>query len=295
MDGGGYRPWAIKGFEFAGPNTAAGTWACRSLGTESGHAITVTAYEGFTVRDCYGHNLMGEFLNGTQWDHTDALHDPTSTGPQDLDVSYNRVDGTARQGIVVNQGVRNKVHHNIVENPALACFDAEDWYSPYGKFVDLEITDNVFRRWNWHLTTTSWFVAQALLWTYQVGDTMGEMRNLTISRNRWEGGAMGRGNPSAEISVLGSSISDGYDPTIWFKTNGLPKSNVVITDNVFDLPADQDRNRARSDYGENGNAVIIDNVATLTITGNDFGNRGVYYRNASGVTVSGVTGIVDGA
>ena len=105
---------------------------------------------------------------------------------------------------------------------------------------------------------------------------------------------MGRGNPSAEIAVLGSSISDGYDPVIWFKTNGLLKQNVVITDNVFDLPADQDRNRARPDYGENGNAVIIDNVATLTITGNDFGNKGVYYRNATGVTVSGVTGIVDG-
>lgn len=299
FDGGGWQDLSIRGIEFEGPNFRAGTALCRTLGTEYGHAITITAYDGLTIQDCWTHHTMGEGLHFTQWEVGSAFHYPGLVYSRDADISYNRIGSSGRYGVVINQGDDFDFHHNIVEDSAMFAFGSEDFYSPTQRQRNHMFRDNIFRRWNWVLTAGGYFIpSSAFIHEFHAGELPGGVTGLSFLRNVFEDGPAGYGNPQAEVNALGSEVSGGgWQPLIMFRDypDAHFKTNVVVQDNSIDLPAWVDKNKAGSDPGHNGNAVLITDVNGLTISGNDFGDMGVHYRRASNVSVSGINGIVDGS
>jgi hypothetical protein len=304
---GGIKGWRFFGGEFNGPNNLYHSWNTRSAGSEYGHAISIwAAWTDIQVMDTYIHNICGDAIYTSSGGPAQTTQDWAGTGkPIGLEIAYNHIDGTGRQGITPNHGQQINIHHNIIEYVAIYPIDAEDESPGNGTwqvFKDVSITDNIIRNWGVYITQSTIWEPAAISFRRVVGDEFySPIQNFTISRNRFEGGAFGSGNPTAEAYMAsqpgGTSWTvaafNGYGAVIKFKPNSMRYENVVVTENVFDLPADQDKSRSTSDQARGGNAFYGYNQHGVLIDNNDFGNRGIYFRTSDGITYSEVNGVVN--
>ena len=275
LNGGGFENLKVLGFDIMGPNYLAGTWDARSLCSESNHGINITSYDGLTIKDNYIHEVGGDFVALYGWGLGTSYIYPQHYGGYDhgpwvenAEISYNLMDKNGRMGILINQGNKVWVHHNIIKNVALGSIDLEDGnYNPVGlRWVkNLTIEDNVFDGWEWHLPKSKsesyWYQ-----WVYQFvhgADRIDLYENFVIQRNRYERGNMGLGNPNAERERWGAVAFPNGPGGIRFgkayHSNPNKMRNLTIKDNVSNIPSDQLTGDGWEIFYWGGNIVVTGN------------------------------------
>jgi len=286
---GGWTNLTIQGGEFEGPNTAAGTNACRTIGGEFGHALCFQPnFDGVIIQDCWMHALTGEGVYVYNSDSANAYSGQTY--PADMEISYNLISGTGRQGVAVQQGDDYDIKYNIIEDVALWPFDSEDTVAGTDRVLtNVSITYNIFRRWNWHIqSATDWYRSLPIAFVQRTGE-IDTVSDITISDNTFQQGARGYGDPEAEAAygLASGDLSNGLDPVIVIGApwgTGFPAiNNITITDNTFDLDPDQ-QGTAASPAGQRGEAIIVRNGHTVTITGNSIHDKCIWLDACTGVT-----------
>lgn len=292
---GGYENLSILGGTLQGANTAAGTYACRSLGPEAGHGISICNYKNLVIRDVTIRQVMGDAVNLNQWNVQQARYGTGWLYPQDFEMGWCLVDGTGRQGVVPNQCYGFWLHHSEIRNPALSCFDFEDNIenpTPYRYIRDGLVEDNIFEKWTWHLVYGGSADPEAgnfHTWALQLTTDDVEVDiidNWVFRRNKFMYGHAGWGNPVAELEVLGyvaNGAAGNGDihvmacPPFWHDaTRTADKTNISFLDNTFELQPDQ----------RNGYALAFREVTGLTITGNDLQGLDVRALDCTSVTFS---------
>jgi hypothetical protein len=191
---------------------------------------------------------------------------------------------------VPNQGYNWDIHDTVIEDTALRSIDAEDDIAGTGpKVMSLTVDNCIMRRWNWHLTgapgTGGAFIADAIGLTHDVvDDDFDDYGPITITNNQFLEGAMGYGNPAAEIAVLGSNISDGAFPVIDCPTASRACSfarDVTVSNNVVDLEPGQQGAKS-GNLGRRGEFLLIKCATNLTVEGNETNGKGVAHLSSTG-------------
>jgi hypothetical protein len=311
MNGGGFERWTVSGFWFEGPNINAGTWDCRTpiydstLGynwwSENGSAIDITAWRDFIVQDCYFTDLCAEAVGIMNDPYAAAMHYPpwggAGGGVGGFEMKHCHVEGTGRQGICVRQGYDLWVHHNIIEKTALWPVNMEEPVSIHNDPAVLDgitIEDNIFARWNCHLSSTPGSVLSRGMAIGLVcfADEIDYIADVLIQRNLFQYGCYGYGSPAAEQTRWGYVDTEGCEPVIYLgwgpqRENIPPYTGVVIRDNTFDLEADQRGTREISQWWLKGVGIISINCTGLTIEDNAIHDKPIWIHDATSWTVTG--------
>lgn len=297
---GGVAGMRWYGGHLVGPNYRSHQWNTRSVGSEAGHALALNAsWQDVKFLDVYMQNLCGDGIYLSAGNPTLSWEEFDQQGrPADMEIAYCHLDGSGRQGFVLNQGTRMSVHHNILEYVAIYPIDAEDealggggYPNGFMRYDAVDITDNIFREWTVNADPNNVWNPAAISFRRIVGDEFGLQQYMTVARNLFEGGAFGYGSPEGEayMQSLGytGTVLNGYGAVMKWKPNSLPHVGYKILDNVFNLRANQDRYNGSTTAPERmGNAVVMYSANGLEISGNDFGNRGVYLSGCSNVTLA---------
>ncbi len=288
FEGGGFQNWSILGFDLMGPNVDAGTYACRdgTIDNEEGHAIDIVSFNGVDIKDCYFHALAGDAVFVPGWDITAGVHYAAFGYPQDIEIGYCWVDGTARQTLAIQQSTGVWVHHCILENSALATWNNEDMvYGTQRYLRNVVIEDSVFRRWNWSCAVGVSLDNWALM-VVTSSNEIDAVDNFAVRRCLFDHGHAGWGDPDAETVVYGSPQNGGAGnnsthimsstPSYFSLSESQYSTNLEFIDNTLTLAANQ----------QNGYAIRLRNWHGVTITGNDFQGLDSRLIDCSGITWS---------
>lgn len=265
----------IRGLEIDGPNYPVDKdgydrrhYLYRNLPGE--HSAGVMNYEArnTTVEDCVIHNTNGDGL------YTSGNYYAGGVGP--FTFRYNRIFETGRQGIVPNQGSYLVTHNEITDVVAWP-FDAEDGSDPRRVMEEVRFTDNVMTRWNWWTNAVigPGYTSRAVSMSHDDDTFNRTINHYEVSRNVWNVGPMGMGNPDLEPR---------HSRMIAFYSNQGPSPKVktfIVEDNVSNL----DPNRLADTT-----AVQVHDAVNLRVRGNDFQGMEILHRRTTGIVDIGDNG-----
>ncbi|OGH48231.1 MAG: hypothetical protein A3A51_04400 [Candidatus Levybacteria bacterium RIFCSPLOWO2_01_FULL_39_10] len=177
---------------------------------------------------------------------------------------HNLIENIGRQGITPNEG-SGRIEYNIIRGPGMYNIDAEDQHSSYPSnggnknLGPVVISNNWFDGWEQYDNYTPHVVVADYDST-----SMETIHDITIENNLFTGGDLGMlsqyfGNDIGLISFWGS----------------VPKTNVIIRNNTFNLPSDQ----------RSGWAIRLNNVSGGVISGNVIPGMTVQCNSCTNVTI----------
>ena len=178
---------------------------------------------------------------------------------------HNLIERAGRQGITPNEG-SGRIEYNIVRDIGMYSIDAEDQSSNYASnggnknLGPVIIANNWFDGWEW---VNGW-TPHALVSDYDIAN-FATINNITIENNLFTGGDK-------------DTRSQHWDPqmgliSFWGTT---PKTNMIIRNNTFNLPADQ----------RSGWAIRLSNVNGGHIIGNVIPGQSIQCSSCSNVTIT---------
>jgi hypothetical protein len=241
----------VLGFEIRGNGNHGGTrraWSGEEGEVPPGIAL-IGRVRDVEIADTYIHNMRGDGIYKDAW--PDFRPNTTSGG---FWIHHNKISRTGRQGIVTNLGGptdRNdfgwKIEYNMLHDVALYPIDAEDAQSTSEYLRGVFILDNSFERWNWEAFAPFNNRCHAISFTYKAGPdgatrVLGDISDVYIQRNTFGAGegCMGFGgddHPAVGDPNGGTIILRDQDPRVV----SVPKSNIVITGNVWNVSKPQQR------------------------------------------------------
>ncbi|OGH48230.1 MAG: hypothetical protein A3A51_04395 [Candidatus Levybacteria bacterium RIFCSPLOWO2_01_FULL_39_10] len=297
----------ILGFELEGllPKSIAATTNVRnsSMGFpgEYGHGVAIWQAGRVNVVDNWIHHVSGDgiYVTGEYFNYwgnapTNKIDGSVWESPGPFEFKYNKIQKTGRQGITNNQTKYGfQIHHNLVEDVALGVIDAEDGEDPRRWLNNVHVTDNVFRRFNWHwrgCVAGGFYFGNAITQSFNSGQ-MNTADGYEIARNWFDGGFRGYGSDVACMCTSGGAVTACYSDGR--KSNNdrrnhmigmgwsLPKKNVVIKDNLVTITKNQMDPNVDGVTGRWGDFTNVDG---LTITGNTWAPMSRTFNNVTSVT-----------
>lgn len=233
------RDIRILGFRIRGENELAGTPKAYGEGGEFAMGIALASdSDRIEIADNHISHTYGDGI---------FLYTPDRPTNDDVDIHFNLVELTGRQGIVVNEGNRIDLAWNVIRDVALAPVDAEDQRGATAPLVDFTVRENLIDSWSWFDGGGDRYYTPHAIQADYDASSIKEMRDIFIERNVIMGGDTEpiRVRPrDGVISLWGDALKEG----------------LYIRDNVFDLPDDQ----------RTGFAVRARNVTGGAISGNWF-------------------------
>ncbi len=251
----------IFGFRIRGTNELAGTANAYGVGGE--FAMGIIGYDNSNNIDIADNTIDHVFGDG--------IYFSTNQNPNhdNWNIHHNLIELTGRQGIVPDSGRDIYIERNIIRDIAMSSIDAEDErLNLYGGEASLErmyVRNNLFERWMWFGTPERYYTCHAFPMDYSAGN-LASMHDIYIEDNTFTGGCVGPGN------TFQQSNTDA-DISMW---GGMPKSNIYIRRNVFNLPINQ----------RSGWVIRLNNVSGGEVTGNTIPGQTVQCSSCSNVIIA---------
>jgi hypothetical protein len=243
----------ILGFRIKGANDAAGTANAYGVNGEFSMGVALMDNsDDVEIADNWISNVFGDGVY--------ISYSPTGY-PDRYNIHHNLIELTGRQGIVPDSGIDGKIEWNIIRDSAMSAIDAED--ARGGVILGpLYIRNNLIDRWAWYGGYTCHAIVMDYKNTYLIS-----MSNIYIENNTLQGGCMAPSGTNAYPQAQDADIS------MW---GDMPKSNIYIRNNTFNLPSNQ----------KSGWAIRLNNVNGGQVTGNVIPGQTVQCPTCYNVTIT---------
>lgn len=244
----------ILGLRILGNNDLGGTTDAYGIGGE--YSMGVLGRESTNNIEIADNHISNTYGDGIYWA---SYSTNPAAGNNSWNIHHNLIEKTGRNGIVFDEGTNHYMEWNMVLDSALYPFDTEDMVNGIMPLTYIYIRNNYIDGWSWNTTYTP----HAVTGDYSNGE-LKEMHHIYVENNIIKGGDQG--------PVSGS----GYQYGVISFNGDMPKSEIYIRNNTFDLPSDQ----------RVGAGVRLRNVTGGTVTGNTMPGQNVNCSSCVNVTTT---------